>query len=89
MKPEKFLEKYGTAVGTDKAIKEKNETFLRKTQTVATSKDVIDEFMKAGDASAEGKQENEPAVEKPTKDEPAADPSKPEGKKETKETEQA
>ena len=79
MKPEKFLEKYGTAVGTDKAIKEKNETFLRKTQTVATSKDVIDEFMKAGDASAEGKQENEPV----------ADPSKPEGKQETKETEQA
>lgn len=79
MKPEEFLEKYGTAVGTDKAIKEKNETFLRKTQTVATSKDVIDEFMKAGDASAEGKQENEPV----------ADTSKPEVKQETEETEQA
>ena len=79
MKPEEFLEKYGTAVGTDKAIKEKNEMFLRKTQTVATSKDVIDEFMKAGDASAEGKQD-EHVVEKPTKDEPVADPSKPEGK---------
>ena len=79
MKPEEFLEKYGTAVGTDKAIKEKNETFLRKTQTVATSKDVIDEFMKAGDESKEGKQENEHV----------ADTSKPEGKQETKETEQA
>lgn len=83
MKPEEFLEKYGTAVGTDKAIKEKNETFLRKTQTVATSKDVIDEFMKAGDASEEGKQENEPVVEKPTKDEPVEDPAK------SEETEQA
>ena len=79
MKPEEFLEKYGTAVGTDKAIKEKNETFLRKTQTAATSKDVIDEFMKAGDASAEGKQENEPV----------ADPSKTDEKQETEETEQA
>ena len=59
MKPEEFLKKYGTAVGTDKAIKEKNETFLRKTQTAATSKDVIDEFMKAGDVSEEEQQENE------------------------------
>lgn len=83
MKPEEFLEKYGTAVGTDKAIKEKNETFLRKTQTVATSNDVIDEFMKAGDASEEGKQENEPAVEKTTKDEPVEDTTK------SEETEQA
>ena len=79
MKPEEFLEKYGTAVGTDKAIKEKNETFLRKTQTVATSKDVIDEFMKASDVSEEEQQENEPV----------ADPSKSEVKQETKETEQA
>ena len=78
MKPEEFLEKYGTAVGTDKAIKEKNETFLRKTQTAATSKDVIDEFMKASDVSEEEQQENEPV----------ADTSKPEGKQETKETEQ-
>ena len=59
------------------------------TKSRYNSKDVIDEFMKAGDASAEGKQENEPVVEKPTKDEPAAGPSKPEGKQETEETEQA
>lgn len=83
MTHEEFLKKYGTVVGTEAAVDAKNEEFLRRTQTVATSGDEIDELVKAGDASEEGKQENEPAVEKPTKDEPAADPSKPE------ETEQA
>lgn len=54
MTHEEFLKKYGTVVGTEAAVDAKNEEFLRRTQTVATSGDEIDELVKAAPAGPTG-----------------------------------
>lgn len=54
MTHEEFLKKYGTVVGTEAAVDAKDEKFLRRTQTVATSGDGIDELVKAGPAGPTG-----------------------------------